>query len=70
MTLRAKPIFRVHQHESRESWIEIAYWSNDDGMPMDLFGLDLPQGTTFEKAQEVAAFLRENIEYFTYTKTT
>ncbi|MFP3926000.1 hypothetical protein [Pseudomonas sp. W5-36] len=72
MTLRAKPLFRVHQHGDAEHtpWIEIAYWNSDDGMPTDLFGFDLPDGTTFKKAEEIAEFLNQNIDNFTYTKTT
>jgi len=72
MTLRAKPLFRVHQHNDADHtpWIEIGYLTNDDRMPMDLFGLELPTGTDFQRALAIADFLNQNIEHFTFTKTT
>jgi hypothetical protein len=72
MTLRAKPLFRVHQHNDAEHtpWIEIGYLSSDSEMPMDLYAFDLSSGTSFAKAQEIAEFLSQNIQHFTYTKTT
>lgn len=72
MTLRAKPLFRVHQHNDADHtpWIEIGYLTSDDGMPMDLFGLDLPAGTDFQRALQIAEFLNQTIQSFTFTKTT
>jgi hypothetical protein len=69
MTLRARPIFTVKQYaESHQPWICIEYWNNDPGMPMHLYGFDLEQGISFEKAKEIAQYMNDNLKEFTYTK--
>lgn len=38
-------------------------------MTQDLLGFDLKPGTTFEQAQQIAKYLDDNLEEFTFTKT-
>lgn len=69
MTVRAKPIFTVKEYAEGQPWICIEYWNNEPGMPMDLFGFDLAPGTSIQKAKEVAKFMNDNLEQFSFTKT-
>lgn len=68
MTKRAKPIFTVKQYPNRQPWICIEYWTAEDGMPSELFGFDLAEGTDASKAKEIAQFMNDNLEHFTCTK--
>ncbi|WP_122588608.1 hypothetical protein [Pseudomonas viridiflava] len=70
MTSRAKPIFTVKQYTDQQPWICIEYATEEPGMTHDLFGFDLKTGTAFKKALEIAEYLNENLEHFTFTKTT
>lgn len=67
MTSRAKPIFAVKQYASRQPWIAIEYSTADKDMPNSLFGFDLPDGTSFDKAEEIAAYLNKNLTEFSCT---
>lgn len=68
MTKRAQPIFTVKQYASHEPWICIEYATAEEGMPNDLFGFDVRPGTSFQKAEEIARYMNENIGDFTFTK--
>lgn len=70
MTKRAQPIFTVKQYVSREPWICIEYATAEDGMSNDLFGFDVKPGTSFQRAEEIARYLNENLGDFTFTKVT
>lgn len=67
MTKRADPIFTVKQYPSTEPWICIEYATAEAGMSNDLFGFDLPPGTSFEKAKEIAIYMQDNLTNFTRT---
>ncbi len=68
MTKRAKPIFTVKQYPSHQPWICIEYLQREEGMPKELFGFDIAEGTPFEKAKEIAEFMNDNLQHFTVTK--
>lgn len=70
MTHRARPLFTVKQYESRHPWICIEYATADADMPNDLFGFDLKAGTSFDRALEIAQYLNDNLEEFSFTKLT
>ncbi|QPN47336.1 hypothetical protein I5S86_10790 [Priestia aryabhattai] len=69
MTVRARTHFTVKEHDGgKEPWICIEYLTAEDGMPQDTFGFDLPVGTTYEQAKEIARYMNDHIEQFSVTK--
>jgi hypothetical protein len=71
VTKRAKASFTVNQYaSSHQSWIAIELDGEEDGMTRDLFGFDLKPGTTFERAKQIAQFMNENLEEFTFINMT
>lgn len=68
MTKRAKPVFTVKEYGDGQPWICIEYWNSEEGMPNDLYGFDLEPGTDIHKAKEIAKYMNDNLEHFTYTK--
>ncbi|MBW1249010.1 hypothetical protein I7860_20235 [Pseudomonas tolaasii] len=70
MTKRAKSSFSVHQYSpSQNPWISIDLEGAEPGMTQDLLGFDLKPGTSFEQAEQIAKYLDDHLEVFTFTKT-
>jgi hypothetical protein len=70
MTKRAKSSFSVHQYPtSHQPWISVDLEGSESGMTEALLGFELKPGTTFQRAGEIAEYLNENLETFTFTKT-
>jgi hypothetical protein len=68
MTARIEPVFRVKEYVDGKPWIMIEHLENAPGFPHQFFfGLDLPDGTSFEKAKDIAEFLNKNITHVTAT---
>ncbi|MET4483702.1 hypothetical protein [Bradyrhizobium sp. F1.13.3] len=61
-TKRARPHFRVGEFANGQAWIIM---ENFDGDNLALFektvGFDLRPGTSYEEAQRIASFLKENL---------
>lgn len=71
VTKRAKSSFTVNQYPgSHQPWIAIELDEDEEGMTRDLFGFDLATGTTFQRAEQIAKFLNENLKEFTFTNIT
>ena len=71
MTIRARFRFTVKAYANGTPWIAFepltAQFSAQE-LPTGIFGFDLPNGTSSEKAESIAEFLTENIDQFTFTK--
>ena len=62
MTQRAKFYFKPNRYPSGEYWIVLeAYHEDLDLLANAYLGFDLPEGTTANQAEEIAAYLKENI---------
>lgn len=69
-TTRANSSFSVNQYSpTQHLWISIDLEGVEPGRTKDLLGFDLKPGTTFEKVNEIAHYLNDHLEEFTYTKT-
>ena len=69
MTGRDACRFRVREYGDGRPYIAIE--SYDRTLALLKFGnlyFDLPEGTTFEKAQEIAEYMNDNIESLAYTR--
>ena len=67
VTTRVQPRFTVKEYASGETWIAIECQKQDPGMPVGLFGFDLPKGTSVAVAQQIARDLQAKLGPFTYT---
>ena len=70
MTTRARFRFIVKGHADGSPWIAFDPQEGQlrgEGLPTGIFGFELPEGTTGERAEEIASFLDENISKFTFT---
>ncbi len=70
-TERAEFLFRVAEGSDRGMpvWISLEMGKGSLSVLEDGFlGLDLQPGTTFERAQEIAKFLSENIKGVSHTR--
>jgi hypothetical protein len=68
MTERVRMLFRVKELASGDFWICLE--PLEEGLKIlgkGFLGFDLPEGTTINKAEEIAAFLQENISSISYT---
>jgi len=69
MTDRVRFIFRTKEYASGTPWIVLEPLQKDlDVLCNGFLGLDLPEGTTLKRAEEIAEFLNENITSVSYTK--
>jgi hypothetical protein len=66
MTTRAQVTFKVRQYVSGQPWIVIEKFLGDLDIE-GFLGLELPHGTTFDRAEEIAQYLNENIQAITHT---
>ncbi len=69
MTGRDACRFRVREYGDGTPYIAIEPY--DGTLALLKFGnlyFDLPEGTTFEKAQEIAEYMNDNIESLAYTR--
>jgi len=60
-------LFTVKQYASHVPWICIEYATAEDGMPVEIFGFDVRPGTSFERAEEIARYMNDNLGDFTVT---
>jgi hypothetical protein len=68
MTERTRVVFRVKKSVSGDFWICLEPLErNLKVLGNGFLGFDLPEGTTINKAEEIAAFLQENISSVSYT---
>ena len=68
MTQRAKFYFKPSRYPSGEYWIVLeAFHEDPDLLSKGYLGFDLPEGTTVNQAEEIAAYLNENIRAVSYT---
>lgn len=67
-TTRMVPRFVVKKYADGTPWIAIeAGGPPEAGFPTTWFGLDLAQGTSLDKAQDIATFLQQSITQFACT---
>ena len=68
MTERVRMLFRVKELASGDFWICLEPLEQDlKVLGKGFLGFDLPEGTTVNKAEEIAVFLQENISSVSYT---
>ncbi len=68
MTERTRVVFRVKKSVSGDFWICLEpFERNLKVLGNGFLSFDLPEGTTINKAEEIAAFLQENISSVSYT---
>jgi hypothetical protein len=68
MTERARMVFRVKEFASGDFWICLEPLEEDlKVLGKGFLGFELQEGTTVNKAEEIAAFLQENISSVSYT---
>ena len=68
MTERTRVVFRVKKSVSGDFWISLEpFERNLKVLGNGFLSFDLPEGTTINKAEEIAAFLQENINDISYT---
>jgi hypothetical protein len=71
MTQRARFDFKARRLPSGDHWIVLEPLDGDLNVLNGCFlGFDLSEGTTANQAEEVAAFLNENILSVSYTTAT
>lgn len=68
-THRAKVKFYVKEYGEGQPWIVV---EPDDGKNLPFvgdgfLGIDLPEGTSYERAREIAKFLNKNIAAISHT---
>lgn len=69
MTKKSSVTFTVKETGDGSAWILLeSRRETDAGFPAGMFGFRLPAGTPYEKAQEVARFMRDNLGEFTWTE--
>jgi hypothetical protein len=65
----ARVVFRVQEGSGAEPWIRLELMDKDLVVLGNGFlGFYLPEGTTINAAEEIAAFLQENITRVSYTR--
>lgn len=67
MTKRTATKFTVKENAIGQPWIAIEYATQENGFPHGLFGFDLNNETSHEKAQEIANYLNQNLANFNFT---
>ena len=68
MTKRASVIFTAKQYADGGLWIVLEpLTAPESGFPEGMFGFDLPDGTSHDKAREIERFMSENLRAFTWT---
>ncbi len=69
-TERARFLFRVQESAAGAPfWIMPEAWDRElSGLGDGFLGFELPEATTFERANEIADFLNDNIESISYTR--
>lgn len=65
-TQRAEHRFTVKEYADGTPWITTEHY-REDIFEGKILGLDLPKGTTIEKAKEIARYLNENISNLSIT---
>ena len=69
MTERVRMSFKVKEFTDGQPWIFLEPVDEDlIVLGNGFLGFDLPNGTTIEKAKEIAEFLEENIANVSHTK--
>jgi hypothetical protein len=69
MKENARVVFRVQEVSGGEPWIRLEPVDKDLRVLGNGFlGFELPEGTTINAAEEIAAFLQENITRVSYTR--
>ena len=68
MTKRTNPKFVVKENATGQPWIAIEYASQESGFAQGLFGFDLKNETSYEKAQQIASYLNQNLASFNFTE--
>jgi hypothetical protein len=62
MKEKVRVVFRVQEVSGGEPWIRLEPLDkNLKNLGIGFLGFELPEGTTINKAEEIAAFLQENI---------
>ena len=70
MTEHARMVFRVRELTNGDFWIYLEpSEENLEVLGKGFLGFDLPDGTTANQAEEIAAFLQENISGVSYTSS-
>jgi hypothetical protein len=65
----SRVVFRVQEVSGAEPWIRLELMDKHLVVLGNGFlGFDLPEGTTINAAEEIAAFLQENITRVSYTR--
>jgi len=68
MEENVRVVFRVHEVPGGEPWIQLEPLNRDLKVLRNGFlGFELSEGTTINKAEEIAAFLQESISSVSYT---
>jgi hypothetical protein len=71
MTVRARFTFNVKGSANGTPWIAFEPLEGQlqgEGLPPGIFGFDLPEGTTGEKATEIAGYLDDHLASFSFTR--
>ena len=69
MTKRAKFVFKTRESAGRDPSIVLEPVGESlDVLAGGFLGFDLPEGTTINQAEEIAAYLNEKINSVSYTK--
>lgn len=69
MTERAQYSFTVKEFADGTPWIAFEPLYQDiRNLPEGILGFDLPEGTSIEKAEEIASYLDANIDKVSFTK--
>jgi hypothetical protein len=68
MKQNVRVVFRVEEVSGEEPWIRLEPIDKDLKIfGSGFLGFELPEGTTINTAEEIAAFLQENISSVSYT---
>jgi hypothetical protein len=68
MKQNVRVVFRVQEVSGGEPWIRLEPIDKDlKVLGSGFLGFELPEGTTINTAEEIAAFLQENISSVSYT---
>jgi hypothetical protein len=69
MKQNVRVVFRVQEVSGGEPWIRLERINkNLRVLEGGFLGFELPEGTTINTAEEIAAFLQENISCISYTR--
>jgi hypothetical protein len=64
MSKIARPTFAVRQHDDGQYWICIDPGPSEHPLTDGSFGFELEPGISLEKAEEIARYMGEKLEYF------